>query len=65
MEPVAPSRSPARPRWFRLARRANLAAAIVLACLNVGMLNLLAARYPARFHWSDSPAAAVMPMAQG
>ena len=54
-------RSPIRNRWFRLARRANLATAIVLACLNVAMLNLLAARYPARFRWngsSDAPLSA-------
>ena len=39
-------------RW---ARRANLAAAVLLAALNVALVNLLAARYPARFHWTSRP----------
>ena len=54
MPESSPSSRPVR-RLLRLAVRANLAVAALLAAAVVAMVNLLAARYPARFHWRPSP----------
>lgn len=46
-------------KLLRIALRANVAVAALLATAVFAMANLLAARYPARFHWRPSPAPAL------